>query len=138
MWVVKRVCYVKSVEYVCVWEKKRLFVNIEMIFDVIGNNICIIIFSFLFDILVGDFVVVKLSVGRGYNIYMVEVLELEEDGKEVYLKYMKKCSGDLYVWLNFIDEFWEFIVSIICIVGYLEFVNKRELFRFSVIDMVKV
>lgn len=83
MWVVKRVCYVKSVEYVCVWEKKRLFVNIEMIFDVIGNNICIIIFSFLFDILVGDFVVVKLSVGRGYNIYMVEVLELEEDGKEV-------------------------------------------------------
>lgn len=138
MWVVKRVCYVKSVEYVCVWEKKRLFVNIEMIFDVIGNNICIIIFSFLFDILVGDFVVVKLSVGRGYNIYMVEVLELEEDGKEVYLKYMKKCSGDLYMRLNFIDVFWKFIVSIICIVGYLEFVNKRELFRFSVIDMVKV
>lgn len=53
-------------------------------------------------------------------------------------RFKKKCSGDLYMWLNFIDEFWEFIVSIICIVGYLEFVNKRELFWFSVIDMVKV
>ena len=62
----------------------------------------------------------------------------EDDGKEAHLKYMKKCSGDLYMWPNPIDESWEPTASIICTVGYPELVNKREQFQFSATDMAKV
>ena len=87
------------------------------------------------DISVGDFVAVKLSAGKGYKIYMAEVLELEEDGKESHLKYMKKCRGDLNVWPNPIDKSWEPTARIICTVGYPELMNNREQFRFSATDM---
>lgn len=122
-------------EYVSAREKKKLSVNTEMIPDATGTNTCTITSSLSPDISVGDFVAVKLSAGRGYNIYMAEVLELEEDGKEAHLKYMKKCSGDLYMWPNPIDQSWEPTASTICSVGYPELVNKREQFQFSATDM---
>ena len=128
----------QSVECVNAWEKKRLSVNTEMIPDATGNNTCTTTSSLSPDISVGDFVAVKLSAGRGYNIYMAEVLELEEDGKEAHLKYMKKCSGDLYMRPNPTDASWKPTASIICTVGYPELANKRELFRFSATDMAKV
>lgn len=103
----------QNVEYVSAWEKKRLSVNTEMIPDTTGRNTCTTTSSLSPDISVEDFAKVKLSAGRGYNIYMAEVLEPEEDGKEAHLKYMKKCSGDLYMRPNPIDKSWEPTANII-------------------------
>lgn len=75
-------------------EKKRLSVNTEMIPDTTGTNTCTITSSLSPDTSVGDFVAVKLSAG---NIYMAEVLELEEDGKEAHLKHMKRCVVRIYI-----------------------------------------
>ena len=65
--------------------RKRSYesVNTEMIPDATGTNTCTITSSLSPDISVGDFVAVKLSAGRGYNIYMAEVLELEEISKRL-------------------------------------------------------
>ena len=113
----------QNVENVSAWEKKKLSVNTEMIPDATGTNTCTTTSSLSPDISVGHFVAVKLSAGRGCNIYMAEVLELEEDDNEAHLKYMKKCSGDLYMWPSPIDESWEPTASIIYTVGYPELVN---------------
>ena len=78
-------------------EKKRLSVNTEMIPDATGTNTCTTTSSLSHDISEGDFLAVKLSAGRGYNIYMAEVLELQEDGKEAHLKHMKRCVVRIYI-----------------------------------------
>ena len=94
VWVAKRACYVRMWSMQVHGEKKRLSVNTEMIPDTTGTNTCTITSSLSPDTSVGDFVAVKLSAG---NIYMAEVLELEEDGKEAHLKHMKRCVVRIYI-----------------------------------------
>ena len=88
----------QNVDCVSAWEKKRLSVNTEMIPDATGTNTCTTTSSLSPDISVADFVAVKLSAGRGYNIYMAEVLELKQDGKEAHLKHLRRCVVGIYLY----------------------------------------
>ena len=70
---------------------------------------------------------------------MAELLDITQNKEEVHLRFMKKCGSDLYMWSSPDDESWEVIIDhIICFVGFLKLVNKREQFRFTAKDMARV
>lgn len=61
-----------------------------------------------------------------------------QNAEQAYLRFMKKCGNDLYIWPTPNNEFWESIDNIMCVFSFPNLVNKREQFNFTAEDEAKV